>query len=381
MDAVALALVSAAFFGAMPVAVRFALVPPVVPAAVGALFMQVATFAVLCVAAAIQGGVRLHDILPFVLAGAIAPGLSNLFITVGIREAGSSRASVAFGTAPLFAITLAVLVFGERPGPAVLVGAFLIVAGGVALALESERPAHVRAIGIAYALVGAALFALRDNLVRELSLDTDVPSMTAGVLMLASGIAVTSTVVVVRHHRVRWAVPVVARWLLPGAMVGLSYVALFEAFYRGTVSVVAPIVATESLFGVAFSAVLLHRVERVGPRLVAGAALVVTGGVLIGVFRYSPSRCAAAEVVLLQQEGHLLAGRRPLHVGGAEMDPAPGPCVHDLLQRRAEALEVPWLVGETAGVDVERDLVLAEELAGTSAATAPLTSRDPPGGR
>ena len=62
MDAVALALVSASFFGAMPVAVRFALGPPMVPAAVGALLMQIATFAVLCVAAAVQGGVTLDGI-------------------------------------------------------------------------------------------------------------------------------------------------------------------------------------------------------------------------------------------------------------------------------------------------------------------------------
>ena len=82
-----------------------------------------------------------------------------------------------------------------------------------------------------------------------------------------------------------WPARVVGRWLLPGAFVGLSYIALFEAFYRGTVSVVAPIVATESLFGVLFSALLLRRTERVGPRLVLGAALVVTGGALIAVFR------------------------------------------------------------------------------------------------
>ena len=88
MDAVLLALVSAAFFGAMPVAVRFALGPPLVPAAVGALFMQIATFAVLCGAAVVQGGVTLSGITPFLLAGAIAPGLSNVFITLGIREAG-----------------------------------------------------------------------------------------------------------------------------------------------------------------------------------------------------------------------------------------------------------------------------------------------------
>lgn len=285
MDAVALAFASAALFGAMPVAVRFALVPPLVPAAVGALLMQIATFVVLCVAAAVQGGVTLDGALPFVVAGAVAPGLSNLFITVAIREAGSSRASVAFGMAPLFAVTIAVLAFGERPGPAVLVGAFLVAAGGIALALEPERPHHVRSIGIVLALVGAALFALRDNLVRHESLQTDIPSMTAGAVMLAASLVVTTGFAVARRNRLVWPAAVVARWFLPGAFVGLSYIALFEAFYRGAVSVVAPIVATESLFGVLFSALLLHRSERVGARVVLGAALVVSGGALIAVVR------------------------------------------------------------------------------------------------
>jgi uncharacterized membrane protein len=67
--------------------------------------------------------------------------------------------------------------------------------------------------------------------------------------------------------------------------VGRSYLARFEACCRGTVSVVAPIVATGSLFGVVFSALLLRRTERIGPRLVLGAALVVTGGALIAGFR------------------------------------------------------------------------------------------------
>jgi drug/metabolite transporter (DMT)-like permease len=285
VDAVLLALVSAACFGAMPVAVRFALVPPLVPAAVGALFMQVATFAVLVVAALVQGGITLSGVAPFLLAGAIAPGLSSVFITLAIREAGSSRASVAFGTAPLFAVTIAVVAFDERPDAAVLAGALLIVCGGVALALEPERPHHVRRLGIASALLGAALFALRDNLVRHLSLDSAVPSMTAGAVMLAASLVVTSAIVAGARQRVAWPRAVVARWLLPGAFVGLSYVALFEAFYRGTVSVVSPIVATESLFGVAFSAWFLGRSEGIGGRVVAGALLVVSGAVLITAFR------------------------------------------------------------------------------------------------
>jgi len=283
VGAVGLALVSAALFGAMPVCVRFALVHPL-PIALGTLVMQSATLFVLAVAAAVQGGATLHGILPFVLAGLVAPGASQLFITTAIREAGSSRASVAFGTAPLFAVLLAVVAFGERPGPAVVAGACLVVAGGVALAAEKDRPEHVRRIGIVYALTGATLFAFRDNLVRHLSLHTHVPSMTAGTATLASAIAVTALVVVGRRDHARLAPGVAVRWLLPGALVGLSYVALFEAFYRGEVSVVAPLVGTESLFGVAFSALLLHRTERVGARIVLGALLVVGGGVLIGVF-------------------------------------------------------------------------------------------------
>jgi uncharacterized membrane protein len=70
-----------------------------------------------------------------------------------------------------------------------------------------------------------------------------------------------------------------------GLLFGLSYVSLFEAFYRGRVSVVSPIVATESLWGVGLSALLLRRHELVGVRLALGACLIVAGGALIGVFR------------------------------------------------------------------------------------------------
>ncbi|HEY6016722.1 MAG TPA: hypothetical protein VIU16_08055, partial [Gaiellaceae bacterium] len=63
------------------------------------------------------------------------------------------------------------------------------------------------------------------------------------------------------------------------------YVCLFEAFYRGRVEVVAPLVATESLWGVGLAALVLRRSELVGRRLALGAMLVVAGGALIGAFR------------------------------------------------------------------------------------------------
>jgi uncharacterized membrane protein len=75
------------------------------------------------------------------------------------------------------------------------------------------------------------------------------------------------------------------RFVPAGLCYGVSYVCLFEAFYRGRVSVVSPLVATESLWGVTLSALLLRRSELVGRRLALGAVLVVAGGILIGASR------------------------------------------------------------------------------------------------
>src|SRR5213076_216023 len=69
-----------------------------------------------------------------------------------------------------------------------------------------------------------------------------------------------------------------APFLGVGVLFGLSYISLFEAYYRGRVTVVSPLVATESLWGVALSVLLLRRSELVGRRLALGALLVVAAG-------------------------------------------------------------------------------------------------------
>ena len=74
-------------------------------------------------------------------------------------------------------------------------------------------------------------------------------------------------------------------FLLSGLVYGVSYACLYSAFDRGRVTVVAPLVATESLFAVLISMVVLRRSERIGVRLLVAAALVVGGGALISSFR------------------------------------------------------------------------------------------------
>jgi drug/metabolite transporter (DMT)-like permease len=284
--AVGLACISAFLFGAMSIGLRAGLsrydLPEVATLATvgGALLVAV----VAAVAEAPSRGAHVGSAWPFVLAGLLSPGAAQILVTLAIREAGASRTSVVLGAAPLVSVTIALTLLGEPLRWALVAGALLIVAGGLELAWERGRPDHVRRIGLLLAFLATILFAARDNLLRWLSGDTPVPPGVAAVASLAGGLAFLAVLLAPRLTRVP-----APRELLPflavGIVFGLSYVSLFEAYYRGRVTVVSPLIATESLWGIVLSLAFIRRTELVGRRLLLGALLIVAGGALIGGFR------------------------------------------------------------------------------------------------
>jgi drug/metabolite transporter (DMT)-like permease len=281
VDAVLLALASAILFGATTVAMRVAFRRGAL-AEGGALFTVIVAICVVLPLAIAQGGPTI-DVWPFLVAGLLGPGISQFLFTFAVREAGAARTSVVIGSGPLFAIAIAFVFLDEPLEAALVAGAVLIVAGGMLLATERERPEHVRLVGLVLALAATIVFATRDNLVRWLAVDTDVEPGVAALATLAAGGALMAVFVLVgraplRAHDARAFAPA-------GVLFGLSYICLFEAYYRGLVTVVSPLVATESLWGVGIAAIVLGTSERVGVRLVAGAALVVCGGIVIGIYR------------------------------------------------------------------------------------------------
>jgi drug/metabolite transporter (DMT)-like permease len=278
---VALALASAALFGGMTVALRVALIR-FPSAALGAVATVVPALAVAFVATGVEAGrgdVDLSGAWVFALAGLLAPGGSQILFTLAVRDVGASRSSVAVGAAPLVSVAIALVVLGEPAKPALLVGALLVVAGGLALALDPRRPEHLRRIGLLYAVGATVLFATRDNVVRSLS-DGEVPPSTAMTTTLLVGLVAALVFARELPSKER-----VLAFAPAGVCFGLSYIFLFEAFFHGRVTVVAPLVATESLWGVGLSILLLRRTELVGARLGLGALLIVAGGILIGAYR------------------------------------------------------------------------------------------------
>ena len=288
MAAVLLACVSAALFGAMAVAIRIALRHTDDPE-LGALATSSIALAVTAVVGLLSAPSAFDpgELWPFVLAGVIAPGSSQILFMRAVREAGAARTAVLMGTAPLATVAIALVVLGEPVSAPLLAGAALIVAGGIALAGERVRPADFRRLGVAFAVGATVLFAARDNLLRWLADHTDAQALVTAPVSLLAGAATIALYLLITRRR-EWGSGygrAVRAFLPAGLLFGVSYSALFEAYYRGRVTVVAPLVATESLWGVLFSGLLLRRSELVGRRLVFGAVLIVAGGALIGAWR------------------------------------------------------------------------------------------------
>jgi hypothetical protein len=201
--AVLLALVSGFLFGAMTVALRFAL-RRAPGAELGALVTVTAALAVALVAFAVSGEPFYGGGLGwFVLGGALAPTASQLLVTFAVRDVGPSRTSVVVGAAPLFALAIAFPALDEPVRVPLVVGALLVVCGGVLLVAERGRPEHLKPIGLLLAAASAVAIASRDNIARWLLRGTTVPTLASLVVLLCTGTALTLVWLLLSRGRAR----------------------------------------------------------------------------------------------------------------------------------------------------------------------------------
>jgi len=284
---VLLAVGAALSFGALAVTIRLALRPPLDPEAASLVttFLAGVCCAVLAVAAGDLSGVDWRDTWPFFVTGLFAPGISQILFTRAVGVIGPSRTAVFVGVSPVLSAAIAVTLLDEPVHIALVFGTLLVVAGGTLLVRERGGRAGLLSLGITMALGAALLFGIRDNLVRWAARGSDVPGFVAATASLASATVVIALVVLMRPNAVARVRQAFRPFVLSGLVYGVSYACLYSAFDRGRVTIVAPLVATESLFAVLISMVVLRKSERIGVRLLVAAALVVGGGALISSFR------------------------------------------------------------------------------------------------
>lgn len=260
------------------------------------LLVGVVAFAPLGLPALVAGSPTTGDGLA--LAGLLVAGSAALQVAYFLLLQRAYRVAdvgvvypVARGTGPLLSIIGAVLLLGERPGPVVLLGGALVVAGVVIIGLASGRgdiaagqaessveAAARRRRGIrAGALVGVviAAYSLWDAAaVTRADLDPVGYYWASMVVqLLVFGVLVARRPAALADARAH---PVAV--LVVGILSPLAYVAVLAAYQLAPVAVVAP-AREASVVLIALAGWLLFREPHPGRRLLG--AVVVLGGIVL----------------------------------------------------------------------------------------------------
>lgn len=222
--------------------------------------------------------------LIFVAIGLLVPGVARVLSFRGVRVLGSSITSTIINTTPVFSTVLAVAILGERPGPLVIAGVLLTVAGLITVSWVGTT-AKYRKLELVFPFLCALLFSAKDITLRwTLGGGGGQPVFSAAVA------AVTSTIeifLINRYfYREKFTLPPlhVTRWFIwSGVFTGGSFLFMYLAFSLEEVSVVAPLINSYVVFVLLLTPLMARRIEKITWRTVTGAAMVVAGIFLVSV--------------------------------------------------------------------------------------------------
>ena len=227
-----------------------------------------------------EGETRLWiaDNLIYVAVGLFVPGLTRVLSFRGIRTMGSSITSTIVNTTPMFSTVLAIVILGERPSALVLVGVLLTVGGLITVSSGGEKTSYPK-IELAFPFLCALLFSMKDISVRwGLGGGGGQPILAAAIAALTSTIEIYAITRYFQSEKFALPpLPVLGWFVWSGIFTGGSFLFMYLAFSMERVSVVAPLVNSYTVFVAILTPVMARHIERLTPRKITGAALVVAG--------------------------------------------------------------------------------------------------------
>ena len=224
------------------------------------------------------------SILIFVVVGFFQPGLTRLLTYKGIDALGVALTDPIRATTPLFSAMMAILFLGEDITLAVVVATLMIIAG---ITLLSWRAGSMKLTGSAVYLwypIAASALAGASQVVRKFGLAAvPHPFIAAAVTATSSLIVSLLTMWYVEKTQETWKMnrKCFGWFLAAGVIVSLAMICIYSALDLGKVSVVIPISSTGPFFSLILTAIFLRDVERVTPRIVFSAAMIVAGVMMI----------------------------------------------------------------------------------------------------
>ncbi|MFA5364668.1 MAG: EamA family transporter [Candidatus Bathyarchaeia archaeon] len=224
-------------------------------------------------------------LLLFIIAGALAPAISRLFYFKGMQTAGLSTNATVFSTYPIYTTTCAVLLLGETLTTPDWVGLAFILLGVIFVGKSINN--NQTAIGnsktrLIPPVIGSLAIASSQILRKEALNIYNQP-----LLGVAVGYATSLLVyfVILRFIKTdqKYTTKTLQAFWKPGIGIGIGWLLSFLALSQTNVSIVAPLLQTELLFILLFSYIFIRKIEKLTPKLVVSALLIISGVILISI--------------------------------------------------------------------------------------------------
>jgi uncharacterized membrane protein len=232
--------------------------------------------------------INFEVLLPFVIAGFLAPGIARLFYFKGMKTAGMSANASIFSTYPLYTSITATLLLGETLTAKNWIGLTCIIVGVIFVGRNvSNGDSHNKNTtkkGLIVPIIGSFAIAFSQILRKEGLNIYNEPLLGVAAGYTTSLIVYLLVIAFSRNTKnPQYSWKDIRYFWKPGVGIAAGWLLSFVALSTEMVSIVVPILQTELLFIILFAYIFLKKQEKVSIKLAASAILIVAGVILVSI--------------------------------------------------------------------------------------------------
>lgn len=215
--------------------------------------------------------------------GLMGPAIGRVLYFSAIHHLGVARAMPLASTMPLFAAVFGVGLLGERPGPFIWAGTFLIVAGCILITYKKAGDESWSRRHLWIPILAVTMFST-SHVFRKAGVEMVDSPLVAITVMSAAGMVFLFLLSRLLPADQRPQLDRPAAWRFytaSGTINALSVFFHFTGLNYGDLTIVIPLSAMAPLFSLFLSRLVLKEDERITFVIVAGTLLIVLGGGII----------------------------------------------------------------------------------------------------